>query len=172
MDFDTRDDYVAWIKTMASKGAGIFGWGSMGPRPQGSELLDKNLRVLDIGIERSERVFERLSALKFGYKDRDSAVIKSLKRPGYEFSAYLITNGSEVIQNRGLARGLKTSDFFNGWDSSFHNANWNGLSAIVGYGSTPKEAEAHRDEMVSKLIPAGDPAIKRFKLRRLVRDGD
>lgn len=173
MDFATRDEYVGWIRGGAARDLSHNGAGDgMGPRPHGSETLDRNLRVLDIGVERSEDVFERISALKFAYKGRDWKVLENLKKPGYQWSAYIITNGSEVINRNNIDRTNKTVDFFNGWDSSYHDAQWNGLSAIVGYGATRAQAEVHRDEMIAKLIPAGDPSIKKFKLRRLVREGD
>ncbi len=172
MDGDIMEQYVEWIKSGAARDLSYASPGvGSGPRPHGSETLDKDLRVLDFGIERTDAVAGRLNALGFGYRNWKD-MLEATKKPEYKLAAYLITNGSKIVNRKNIDWKSKTTDFFDGWDSSYHDAGWNGLSAIVGYGSTPKQAENRRNELVSQLIPADDPSIKRFKLRRLVREGD
>ncbi len=141
------------------------------PRPHGWQILDENIKILDFGTEPTKDLADRLDFLDFGFHNKE-AMKAHAKEAEYKFAAYVITNGTKVINYKNIDWKSRTTDFFDGWDSSYHDANWNGLTAIVGYGATPEQAEQRRNEMISRLIPAGDPSIKRFKLRRLVREGD
>jgi len=171
MDFDVRDAYVEHILSGRSSDTTTYYWPSDGPRPHGSEKLDSKIRILDYGIEQTPMVAARLRSLGFGFENYEEMERLS-KTPNYKFSSYIITNGNSVIDRKKMDWKSKIYDLFSGWDSSYHDARWNGLNAIVGYGSTPEIAEKNRNELLSRLIPGDDPSVKRFKLRRMVREGD
>ncbi len=140
-------------------------------RPHGYEVLDKHLTAISDGVEPTTDLAGRLLALEFCR--RGCGLSDKGKNKNYKFAAYLITNGSELIRRDGTEENLgETMEFFDGWNSSFHDASWNGLAALVGYGETPEEAASRRDAAIGMLIPAEDPSIRRFKMRRLVRPGD
>lgn len=150
------------------------------PRPHGYENLDKDLRVIDEGVEPTIDAFKRLYALNFNCGEDHVNGLSQRGDPRYKYAAYLITNGSQKIKPEyGWVDSSKVgrevfdqTRHYDGWDSSYHDAHWNGLSAIVGFGPTEEKAIERMNSMVSKIVPQDDPAVRRFKLRRLVREGD
>lgn len=140
-------------------------------RPHGTEKLDKFITVLDYGIDLTVDFADRVRALGFLSESTDLIKQKG-KNKNYKYTAYLITNGSQKIDREFNSEGSRKTDFWDGWSSSFHDAMWNGMNMISGYGDSPETAIANRDFLIQSLIPGDDSSIRRFKLRRLVREGD
>ncbi len=172
-DYDERDAYKEELLKSSTprKMMPEFFENEYDPRPHRYVTLDDKIKILDFGTETTKDLAHRLGFLNFGIEN-ESIMLDHAKQPEYKYAAYVITNGTAVINRKNIDWKSRTTDFFDGWDSSYHDAQWNGMSALVGYGSMHEEAEKRRNEMIANLIPAGDPSIKRFKLRRLVREGD
>lgn len=126
----------------------------------------------------------RLDYLGFGtHGDKIISMAKydKGKYEKYKYASYIITNGSKKIDSERMPvpKDLKSvtdkfneTRFYDGWNSSFHDAQWNGLSAIVGFGPTEDIAIRRMQALVRLIVPGDDPSIRRFKLRNLVREGD
>ncbi len=141
------------------------------PRPQGWQQLDKDLRVLDAGTETTKEFAARFDALGFGYSAAGDLRTAALKKD-YKYTSFLLINGSAAVNYKNVNWSSKITDFFDGWDSSYHDANWNGMGLLVGYGPTPEVAEERRDSMIAHVIKGEDAVKRRFQLRQLVRSGD
>ncbi len=132
-----------------------------------SEPREKSLRLLDEGIEASKDAFWRLSALGFEVGEFSE-----------RFVAYLITNASTKLDTSDPFIRMNADHkhgkvhFYAGWNGSFHDAVWNGLTALAAEGKTPEEADEKLNKFATFLMPGEDPIVRRFRMRYLVRSGD
>lgn len=93
--------------------------------------------------------------------------------PTYSFASYVVTNTSSKINPKAAYEKWNAHVYFNsGWDSSYHDAQWKGQCVLAAFGATPEESKALLDAVFSKMVPADDPVMQRFKMRALVRPGD
>ncbi len=183
MSDEQKESYIDRIRSGSARDLNLsraFYDNKENDRPHGYEIKDDDLRVADDGLEDTVDALGRLSSLGFdSYSDYVFRLAKS-KDPKYKFAAYVIMNGSNKIDER---RGWEDPDkvgrekfdqsrFYSGWSNSYHDADWNGLCAVVGFGPTEDIAIKRMSERLTKIVPGDDPSIRRFKLRNMVREGD
>lgn len=91
--------------------------------------------------------------------------------PTEPYVAYAVTNVNATYDN---AHKINLGNFAynDGWDGSYHDAEWLGHGLLCAWGKTEQEAESVLSKAIGHLVPAEDPVKQRFEMRRLVRPGD